>query len=131
MPDTQRPPIRPDTESLRRRLAELTEENAHLRGRGPASRGSIELLGENVELRRRVEHLRQRLPVADLGATSAAYLTIHQVASRLNATAADASRLLAKVETRTDRNGVQVVAVDRFEQFILDTAGGRNPSRFL
>ena len=118
---------------LRRREAELAAENARLKGRGPASRGQIESVRQNTELRRQVEHLRGRLPAASLGpaAEGAGYLTIHQVASRLNTTAEQAVKMLQKVPTRLDDNGVQVIAADRFEQFVLDTAAGRNPSRFL
>jgi len=127
-------PPEPDQQAyLKRREAELAAENARLKGRGPASRGQIESVRENTELRRQVEHLRGRLPDADLGPDSEAtgYLTIHQVASRLNTTTEQAVKMLAKVPTRLDGNGVQVVAADRFEQFVLDTATGRNPSHFL
>jgi len=129
-------PTRPpavDLDDLRRQVTELEAENAQLKGRGPTSRGNVELLRANSELRRQVEHLRAQLPKADLGPTidGGAYLTIHEVASRLNTTAAEASRMLARIETRTDSNGTEVVAADRFEQFILDTAAGANPARFL
>ncbi len=120
-------------EPLRQQLADLESENAYLRGRGPASRGSVETIQRNTQLRRQVETLRGRLPAADMGpgALPGASLTIHQVASRLNRTAEQASRLLAKVETRRDSNGVEVIAAETFEQFVVDTAAGANPSRFL
>jgi len=120
-------------ESLRQEAAQLETENAYLRGRGPASRGSVEAIQRNTHLRRQVEVLRGRLPAADLGAgpDPGAFLTIHQVASRLNTTAEQASRRLAKVETRRDGNGVQVIAAETFEQFVVDAAAGENPSRFL
>ncbi len=119
-----------DLGSLRGRLAELETENAQLKGRGPASRGNVAMIRRNTELRRQVESLRQKLPAADM-ADRDGYLTIHQVASRLNTTAGDASELLTGVETRFDANGVEVVATDTFEQFLVDTVAGRNPSRFL
>lgn len=122
-----------ELELLRRREAKLAAENAQLKGRGLASRGSIEMLSQNADYRRQVEALRSRLPKADLGPMrdSASCLTIHQVASRLNTTADQAAKMLAKVETQFDDNGVEVIAVDTFEQFVVDTAAGRNPSRFL
>jgi hypothetical protein len=127
-----KPPL-DELESLRRRHTELSVENAQLRGRGAASRGNIEMLKVNTDLRRRVEQLRCRLPKADLGPAAApdAWLTVHQVASLLNTTAEHASRLLAKVETQLDNNGLQVLSRERFEQFVVDTATGTDPSRFL
>jgi len=122
-----------ELEFLRRRHTELSVENAQLRGRGAASRGNIEMLQLNTEMRRRVEQLRHRLPKADLGPSAQAddWLTVHQIASLLNTTAEHASRLLAKVETQFDNNGVQVISRERFEQFVVDTAAGNDPSRFL
>lgn len=133
MSDDPTRPIQPDLDRLRRQLTELEAENAQLQGRGPASRGNVELLRDNSDLRRQVGRLRDRLPAADVGPAldGRTYLTIHQVASRLNTTAADATRMLAKIETRTDRNGQEVIAADRFEQFILDSATGSDPVRFL
>jgi len=122
-----------ELEFLRRRATELTSENAQLKGRGPASRGNLDMLKRNTGLRRQVEQLRSRLPKVDLGpmANSDGYLSIHQVASCLNTTADQASKMLAKVETQFDNNGLEVIAADRFEQVIVDLATGQNPSRFL
>jgi len=133
MTDDPRRIVAPDLDALHRQVTELETENAQLKGRGPACRGNIDLLRANGDLRRQVEHLRGRLPAAAMSpsADGHAWLTIHQVASRLNTTAAEAARMLAKIETRTDGNGLEVIAADRFEQFILDTAAGANPARFL
>ena len=95
---------------------------------------------EIQSLREQVEALRRRLPKARLRAGGEAdgrdaegrtYLTIHEVASRLDTTAEAAGNLLARVETRLDLNGLPVVEHGRFEAFLLDAAEGRNTSRFL
>ncbi len=97
----------------------------------------------NDALRARVAALRAKLPKARLrdlpdGAPpdgrdedGREWLTIHQAAARLNTTAAQATRLLGRVEQRLDLNGVPVIAAGRFEQVLLDLADGRDPSRFL
>lgn len=94
-------------------------------------------------LRQRVDSLRARLPKAWLrelpegtapdgrDEQGREYLTVHQVAARLNTTADAAARTLARVETRLDLNGMPVVAAERFDQLLLDLADGRDPSRFL
>jgi len=122
-----------DLQSLRRRVDELEAEHARLRRRGPACRASAELLDEHVALRRRVADLREMLPAADVGPTldGGAYLTLHQVASRLDVTGAEAATLLDGVPTRTDANGQTVVREDRFEQVVLDRAAGKATGRFL
>ena len=121
-----------DLDLLRRREVELSAENARLNGATPTNRGQVELIEENHRLRRRVEQLRSRLPAPAMGMTAdGAFLTIHQIASRLNTTAARAADLLDRVPTRIDDNGQQIVSADCFEQFILDSADGRDPSRFL
>ena len=96
---------------------------------------------ELESLRRQVAGLRRRLPKARLrdgaeppdgrDAEGRTYLTIHEAAARLDCTAETAARLLGRVETRLDLNGVSVVEANRFEQCLLDLAEGKNPSRFL
>ncbi len=96
-----------------------------------------------ASLQRKVQRLRNKLPKARLreypdgsppdgcDAAGREYLTIHQAAARLNTTASEAARLLARVEMRTDLSGVPVIEADRFNQALLDLAQGKNPSRFL
>ncbi|MFW6145747.1 MAG: hypothetical protein ACOC7R_00270 [Planctomycetota bacterium] len=122
-----------DLDALRRQVEGLEAEHARLRGRGPACRADGDVLAEHVALRRRVADLRGRLPDADVGPTldGGGYLTVHQVAARLDLTAAEAAALLEGAGTRTDANGQTVVREDRFEQLILDHAAGRSPRRFL
>ncbi len=122
-----------DLAALRRRVDDLEAEHARLSGRGAACRADAGLLDEHVALRRRVAELRDRLPAADVGPTldGGAYLTLHQVAARLDLTAAEAASLLDGVPTRTDANGQTVVREDRFEQVVVDRAAGKTTRSFL
>ncbi len=125
--------------SLRRQAARLEAENLRLRGAAPASGGRVELLQQNARLRRRVEQLRATMPKATFGPAQAAsgkgpetYVTVHEVASRLNTTAREARRLFGKkVPVETDANGMWVIRKSDFEQAVVDMSGQRNPSRFL
>ncbi len=124
---------------LRELAARLEAENLRLKGASPVNAGGAALLAENVRLRRQVERLRARLPKATFSPAGAAagrgpetYLTIHEVASRLNTTAHEARRLLEnKVPTETDANGVCVMRKPDFEQAVVDLSRRRDPSRFL
>ncbi len=128
-----------DLRSLRDRTARLEAENLQLRGSSPAAAGDMALLAENARLRRQAEGLRAAMPGATFGPGAAAggkgaqtYLTVHEVASRLNTTAREARMLLDnKVPTDTDANGMWVVRKADFEQALVDISRRRNPSRFL
>jgi len=123
---------------LREEAVRLEAENLQLKG-GTASAGATALLQENVDLRRRVERLRGQMPKASFSPPQAAsgkgpdnYLTVHEVASRLNTTAREAMRIFGKkVPIETDANGTRVIRKSDFEQAVVDMSRRRNPSRFL
>ncbi len=128
-----------ELEPLREQAARLQAENLQLRGASPAAAGNVALLQENTRLRRQIERLRAAMPKATFSPAASAggkgadtYLTLHEVASRLNTTAREARRLLNnKVPTETDANGVWVVRKADFEQAVVDLSRRRDPSRFL
>lgn len=128
-----------ELQALRDRAARLEGENLRLRGRRPARAGSMELLSENVRLRRRVEALRAKMPRATFGPGAAAagkgdrtHLTVHEVASRLNTTAREVRRMFAgKVPVATDAHGVWVIRRDDFERAVVEMGRRRDPARFL
>lgn len=124
---------------LREQAARLEAENLQLKGAVPASSGGVDLLLENARLRRQVEQLRGQMPKSSFSPPEAVrgkgpqtYLTVHEVASRLNTTAREAMRLFdKKVPTETDANGMWVIRKSHFEQAVVDISRRRNPSRFL
>ena len=132
-------PENDELESLREQAARLEAENLRLKGASAAAAGDVALLQESTRLRREVERLRAAMPKAAFSPAAAAagkgaetYLTLHEVASRLNTTAHEARRLLDnKLPTETDANGMWVVRKADFEQAVVDLSRRRNPSRFL
>lgn len=128
-----------DLADLRRRVASLQAENLQLRGAVPTASGSTTLQRQNARLRRQVETLRSRMPRATFTPAAAAagrgaetHLTIHEVAGRLNTTAAEARAMLSgKLPIETDANGQWVIRKADFDQAVVDMSRRRNPSRFL
>ena len=77
---------------------------------------------DNLDLRATLDKLREKLPPAAVDGPEA-WLTMEQIAAKLDTTTAEVEKLLEKVDTSTDGNGRKIISVAYYEQFILTGEG--------